>query len=87
MMRPWRLRFLESKPVSSMSTTMVMSIFWAGIGVAVFEKAEAEGRMAGRIWPGTQPRLGLAGVVGETQGRPACRSPTLGWGDAIPLGL
>jgi len=33
--------------------------------------------------------LGLAGVVGETQGRPACRSPTLGsgtqsrwdWGD------
>jgi hypothetical protein len=34
--------------------------------------------------------LGLAGVVGETQGRPACRSPTLGsgtqsrwdWGDA-----
>ncbi len=46
--------------------------------------------MAGRMWLGTQPRLGLWGVVGETQGRPACRSPTLGfgtqsrwdWGDA-----
>jgi hypothetical protein len=29
---------------------------------------------------GVQPRLGLGGVVAATQGRPAWRSPTLGWG-------